>query len=93
MYKIGTFKNGQQIADEVYASNNLDEIKDEFKRMWESTTFDPDGIDAQANNSEQAWIWKQFTEDTNNVAVFVVDEYESLETNYHYTGRSSKIMK
>jgi len=92
IYKIGTYKNGQQIAKEVFASENLEEVKDEFIRMWKATNFDPEGIDMQADNAEQAWYYKHFQEDTNNVAVFEVEENEALHTNYTYQGCVSKMM-
>ena len=92
-YKIGTYKNGQQIAKEVFQSENLEEVKSEFKRMFNSTDFCPEGTDNQANNAEEAWNFKRFSEDTNNVAVFEVEEDEVLHTNYTYQGCTSKIMK
>ena len=93
IYKIGIYKNGQQIADEVFSSEDLSEVMDEFKRMWESTDFCPEGTDNEAENADEAWECKHFSEDTNNVAVFEVDEDESLHTNYTYQGFTSKIMK
>ena len=92
-YKIGTYKNGQQIAKEVFQSENLEEVKSEFKRMFNATDFCPEGTDNQANNAEEAWKFKRFSEDTNNVAVFEVEADEVLHTNYTYHGWTSKIMK
>ena len=92
-FKIGTYKNGQQIAKEVFQSENLEEVKSEFKRMFNSTDFCPEGTDNQADNAEEAWKFKRFCEDTNNVAVFEVEEDEVLHTNYTYHGWTSKIMK
>ena len=92
-FKIGTYKNGQQIAKEVFQSENLEEVKSEFKRMFNSTDFCPEGTDNQANNAEEAWNFKRFSEDTNNVAVFEVEADEVLHTNYTYQGCTSKIMK
>jgi len=92
VYKIGIYKNGQQIAKEVFASENLQEVKNEFVRMWNSTDFDPEGIDNQADTAEKAWYYKHFCEDTNNVAVFEVEEKEGLHTNYTYQGLESKMM-
>lgn len=93
MYKIGTYKNGQQIANEVFSSENLNEVENEFKRMWEATDFCPEGTDMQTDNSEQAWYYKHFVEDTNNVAVFEVEEDEALHTSYTYQGCTSKMMR
>ena len=92
-FKIGTYKNGQQIAKEVFSSEILNEVESEFKRMFNSTDFCPEGTDNQANNAEEAWNFKRFSEDTNNVAVFEVEVYEALHTNYTYQGCTSKIMK
>jgi len=92
-YKIGTYKNGQQVAQEVFSSENLEEVKSEFKRMFNSTDFCPEGTDNQANNAEEAWNFKRFSEDTNNVAVFEVEEDEALHTNYTYQGCTSTMMK
>jgi len=92
-FKIGTYKNGQQIAKEVFQSENLEEVKSEFKRMFNSTDFCPEGTDNEADNAEEAWNFKRFSEDTNNVAVFEVEEDEVLHTNYTYQGCTSKIMK
>lgn len=87
------YKNGQQIAKEVFASKDIEEIKNEFKRMWEATDFCPEGTDNEAENSEHAWEFKHFSEDTNNVAVFEVEEDEALHTNYTYQGCTSKMMR
>ena len=65
----------------------------EFKRMFNSTDFCPEGTDNQANNAEEAWKFKRFSEDTNNVAVFEVEVYEALHTNYTYQGCTSTMMK
>lgn len=92
-YKIGTYKNGQQLAYEVFASENLSEIESEFKRMFEATDFCPEGTDSQADDASEAWERKRFSEDTNNVAVFEVEEGEALHTDYTYIGCDSKIMK
>lgn len=92
MYKIGTYKSGHQIASEVFESSNLTEIESEFKRMWEATEFDSEGADGEADDSSIAWYHKHFCEDTNHVAVFEVEESESLHTNYTYQGCESKMM-
>ena len=92
-YKIGTYKNGQQVAQEVFSSEILEEVKSEFKRMFNATDFCSEGTDNQANNAEEAWNFKRFSEDTNNVAVFEVEADEVLHTNYTYQGCTSKIMK
>ena len=92
-YKIGTYKNGQQIAKEVFASENLNEVENEFKRMFDATDFCPEGTDNQGDNADEAWNWKQFSEDTNNVAVFEVEEDEALHTNYTYQGCNSKMIR
>jgi hypothetical protein len=91
-YKIGTFKNGQQIAKEVFASENLNEVEDEFVRMYEDTEFCPEGTDCEPETSEHARVYKHFSEDTNNVAVFEVEEDEALHTNYTYQCCTSKMM-
>ena len=91
-YKIGTYKNGQQIATEVYSSENLSEVEKEFKRMWNATEFCPEGTDNESANVDDAWEWKHFSEDTNNVAVFEVEDGEALHTNYTYCGFESKMM-
>ena len=92
-YKIGTYKNGQQIAKEVFSSEILNEVKSEFKRMFNATDFCPEGTDNQADNAEEAWKFKRFSEDTNNVAVFEVEEDEALHTNFTYQGCTSTMMK
>jgi len=92
-YKIGTYKNGQQIANEVFASDDLQDVENEFKRMWEATDFCPEGTDNEADNADQAWNWKHFSEDTNNVAVFEVEDGEALHTNYTYQGCTSKMIR
>lgn len=102
MYKIGVYKNGQQIATEVFASIDLDKVKAEFKRMFKSTIEEcqQDAIDfgwAEGTvddvTFDEAWNFKHFSEDTNNVAVFEVEEGEALHTNYTYQGCVSKIMQ
>ena len=92
-YKIGTYKNGQQIANEVFESENLKDVETEFKRMFEATDFCPEGTDNQADNADEAWNLKHFAEDTNNVSVFEVEEGEALHTNYTYQGCTSKMMR
>jgi hypothetical protein len=92
MYKIGIYKSGQQIAKEVFASDNLQEIEQEFKRMYEETDFCPEGTDNEPETAKQAWEYKHFCEDTNHVAVFEVSEDELLHTNYTYQGCKSKML-
>ena len=92
-YKIGTYKSGQQIANEVYESENLKDVEREFKRMFNATEFCPEGTDNEPENSDQAWNYKHFCEDTNNVAVFEVEGNEPLYTNYAYQCYTSKIMR
>jgi len=101
MYKIGIYKNGQQIAKQVFVSFDLDIIKDEFKSMFDATISDcwQDALDFGWESNtldnitfEQAWEYKHFIEDTNNVAIFEVYEDERLHTNYTYQGCTSKIM-
>ena len=100
-YKIGIYNNGQQIANEVFASNDINEIKAEFKRMFEATIEEclDEGIDydwaegtLDGVTFEDAWERKIFSEDTTNVAIFEVEEDELLHTNYTYQGCTSKIM-
>jgi len=90
-YKIGTYKNGQQIAKEVFANENLKEVEIEFKRMFEAIDFCPEGTDNQAENSCEAWNRKRFSEDINNVAVFECDGDDSLRTNCNW--KPSNIMR
>jgi len=93
MYKIGIYKAGQQIAKEVFASENLEEVKAEFCRMWNATEFDPDGIDNQSDSAEDAWNErKHFSEDTNNVSVFDIQNGDLLRTEWTYTGWKSNIL-
>jgi hypothetical protein len=100
-YKIGTYKNGQQIANEVYESSDLSDIKREFERMFDATVeecqddamnfgWEPGTVEDTTFN--EAWERKRFSEDTNNVAVFEVEEDEPLHTNYTYQGFKSKIV-
>ena len=91
-YKIGIYKNGQQIAKEVFTSENLNEVEREFKRMFNATEFFPEGTDGQWTEQE-AWEFKHFSEDVTNVAVFEVEEGEALHTNYTYHGCTSKRMR
>lgn len=94
-FKIGMYKNGQQIAKEVFQDDDLNVIKEEFKRMFDATTEDcwetnveqgyPENT-VEGTTFEQAWDMKHFSEDTNNVAVFEVEENELLHTNYTYQG-------
>lgn len=93
--KIGMYKNGQQIADEIFSSNNLLEIKQEFKRIFDATANDCWETNLELGYSEdtvegttfeQAWNMKHFSEDTNNVGVFSVEEGELLHTSYTYHG-------
>ena len=91
-YKIGIYKNGQQVAKEVFASENLQEVENEFKRMYDATDFCPEGTDNEPETDEDAWYYKHFSEDTNNVAVFEVEDNEALYTNYTYQGCISKRM-
>jgi|GEM_PF-2793368 len=94
IYKIGTYKNGQQIAKEVFLSKNLDEVKIEFIRMYENTDFCPEGTDNQPETGEDAWYYKHFSEDTNNVAVFQCkNEHDPCLTNYVWTGGTSNRMR
>lgn len=97
-YKIGTYKAGQQIAKEVFESDNLDDIRREFERMFKATVEDEwEGIveagepedTLYGETFEQAWDRKHFSEDTNNVAVFQVEEDEPLMTSWIYTGMTS----
>jgi len=92
-YKIGTYKNGQQLANEVFESENLNKVENEFKRMFEATDFCPEGTDNEADNADEAWNYKHFSEDTSNVAVFEVEADEALHTNYTYQGCTSKRMR
>lgn len=101
MYKIGFYKNGQQIAREVYASNDLDEVKHEFERIFKKTVEDEwEGIveagepedTLYGETFEQAWERKHFSEDTNNVAVFNVNEGQGCYTDWIYQGMSSNRM-
>lgn len=69
-YKIGTYKSGQQFAKSIFESENIEEVKAEFIRMFEATEFDPEGSDNEPKNEEQAWELKGFCEDTNHVAVY-----------------------
>lgn len=98
MYKIGTYRDGQQVANEVYSSNKLSDIKTEFKRIFENTVEEcsQDAIDfgwdeGTVNNTtfKQAWEHKHFSEDVNNVAVFKVKGDGECWTNYIYTGLES----
>ena len=92
-YKIGIYKNGQQIAKEVFASTKLSEIKEEFKRMYKKTKEkcwgNPLGL-SELKSFKQAWHFKHFREDTNNVAVFITSgENEGCYTNWIYQGITS----
>ena len=100
-YKIGTYKNGQQIANEVFASNNIEEIKSEFKMMFFATIEDcwEEAVDNEWDDEtldgvsfEDAWKHKHFSEDTNNVAVFSVENGDGLHTNYTYQGCASRML-
>ena len=100
-FKIGTFKNGQQIAKEVFASENLNEIEIEFRRMFASTVEEEWESAVEQNwpentldgtTADDAWNYKRFSEDTNNVAVFEVEEGEALHTNWTYQGCTSKML-
>jgi hypothetical protein len=94
MYKIGTYKSGQQIAKEQFRSNNLEEIKNEFIRMFEATEFCPEGTDNEPENSEDAWKYKHFCEDTNHVAIFECENEEDIcKTNWIYQGMESNLIK
>ena len=93
IYKIGMYKSGNQFAKEVFASENLEEVETEFKRMWESTDFCPEGTDNEAGNAEQAWELKHFSEDVNHVAVFKCNNEDDVcATTYIYTGGISNQM-
>ena len=92
-FKIGFYKNGQQVAQEVFSSENLEEVESEFKRMFNATAFCSEGTDNEADNAEEAWKFKRFSEDTNNVAVFEVEVYEALHTNYTYQCCTSTMIK
>lgn len=100
-YKIGTYKNGQQIAKCVYESNDLDDIRIEFERMFKATVEEEwEGIiesgepedTLYGTTFEQAWDRKHFSEDTNNVAVFEVEEGQGCYTNWIYQGMTSNML-
>lgn len=93
MYKIGIYKAGQQFAKSVYESENLEDLKKEFIRMFDETEFCPEGTDNEPENGEQAWEYKRFQEDTNIVAVFKCEnEDDSCTTNYCNQGcRSNQL--
>lgn len=100
-YKIGTYKNGQQIANVVFESEDLEEIKIEFERMFKATVEDEwanileDGYPEDTlfgTTFESAWYHKHFSEDVNNVAIFEVEEGQGCYTGYIYTGMTSNQM-
>jgi len=102
IFKIGMYKNGQQIAKEVYSSNDLNKVKQEFKRMFDATTNDcwetnleqgyPENT-VEGTTFDEAWDMKSFSEDTNNVAVFECDDEDEIcLTTYKYTGCMSNKM-
>lgn len=100
-YKIGFFKNGQQIAKEVFSSDDLEDVKVEFERIFKKTVEDewegtlesgqPEGT-LYGTTFEEAWKRKHFGEGTNNVAVFKVQGNEALHTHWTYQGCTSKMM-
>lgn len=94
IYKIGTYKNGEHFAKSVYQSTDLNKVEQEFKEMWKATDFCPEGTDNEADNAEEAWNWKHFSEDTNNVAVFECEsESEPCKTDYRAAFIIPNIMK
>ena len=94
IYKIGTYRDGQQFAKEVFSSNDLNEVKQEFIRIFENTDFDPEGIDNEPESSEVAWAWKHFSEDVNNIAVFeCYNEDDLCITNYCNQGFTTNMLK
>jgi hypothetical protein len=70
IFKIATYKSGQQFAKPVFESKDINEVKEEFVRMYENTEFDSEGCDFEPEDGESAWIYKHFCEDINHVAVY-----------------------
>lgn len=92
MYKIGEFKNGSHFAKESFASESLNEVKERFVEMWNATEFCPEGSDNEAADAEEAWYYKRFSVDTNNIGVFEVEDDEPMVTNYVYAGGVSNLI-